>query len=167
MRRLIMVLPLVLLVMAPTGVQAAADDLVVCDTPPEGTIVVGANASLTPPVASPLYDLIEYTWTDLNYQLDLYPATATNRATVASTLNWTLDVNDWDLHLIDGDGMELKSEGAQLGPVGDPPTEYVQTTLKHCSLFTIRVYNYSAPISGEAGDELDPLQLGITSGPVK
>lgn len=168
MRRLILVLPLALLVMAPGAVRAAEGDLVVCDEPPEGTTVVGPNESITPAVASPAYDVFEYTWTDVSYQLDLYPATAANKATVSSTLAWTLDVNDWDLHLLDADGVEIAlSEGAQLGPVGDPPTESVQATLKHCSLFTVRVFNYSALISGEAADELDPLQVGVATGSVK
>ncbi|MGH2692727.1 MAG: hypothetical protein ACRDHM_09520 [Actinomycetota bacterium] len=164
MRRLILVLPLALLVMAPTAVRAAAGDLVVCDAPPEGTTVIGPNHSSTPSFATPQGFFPSREYTDLTFQLDLYPATATNKATLSSTLNWTVDVNDWDLFLLDANGEEIgASEGFQIGPAGDPPTESVSSSFLHCSLFTIRVLNFQAvPL-----DDIDPLQLGVTTGSVK
>ena len=164
MRRLILALPLVLLVMAPTGVQAAAEDLVVCDAPPEGYTKIGPGASVTPDVASPQF-APSATFTDVNYQLDLYPAKATNKANVTSTLAWQLSANDWDLLFFDGNGDELgRSEGLQ--PL-DPPTEFVgASNLLHCSLFTVRVLNFNA-VGGPAVDAVDPLQLTVTTGNMK
>jgi hypothetical protein len=152
---------LALLLMAPTGVQAAADDLVVCDAPPEGTTVIGPNHSSTPEVASPQsFDDV----TDLNYQLDLYPAKATNKATISSSIGWQISANDFDLFLLDADGEEItKSEGVQ--PL-DPNLESVGGTLLHCSLFTIRVLNYQA-IGGGVVDMVDPFQTTLTTGSVK
>jgi hypothetical protein len=165
MRRLILALPLVLLVMAPTGVQAAAGDLVVCDAPPEGTTVIkpGEAPSVTEP-APPAYDPLFYTYTDTLFQLDLYPATATDTATVTSTLTWDLDVNNWDLYLLDGDGLELDvSEGFQAGPAGDAATETVSKKLTHCSLFTVSVENEQGLI---ASADVDPLNLATSAGSV-
>ena len=165
MRRLIMALPLVLLVMAPTGVQAAADDLVVCDAPPAGTTVIKPGEA---PFASepepPAYDPLVYTYTDTLFQLDLYPAHASDTATVTSTLSWDLDVNNWDLYLLDADGVELDvSEGLQAGPAGDPATETVSKELTHCSLFTVSVENEQGLI---ASADVDPLQLATSAGSV-
>lgn len=168
-RRSLMLVPiLALLVLAPTGVQAAPDDLVVCDAPPEGTTVLKPGETQHFEPASPQLDPALFldgggTTTDLKFQLDLYPATATDSATVTSTLTWTLAWNDWDLHILDSDDVELdKSENFQFGPLEDPPTEDVEATLLHCSLFTIRVFNYQAV----AADDVDPLQLDVGPGSV-
>jgi hypothetical protein len=161
MRRLILAPALALLVLAPSSVQAAADDLLVCDPPPAGTTVVGPNASLTPAAASPAFSPTSNTVTDLSFQLDLYPATATNKATINSTLNWQLAANDWDLILInDGTGDEVLSDGFQ--PL-DPPTENVGGTMLHCSLFTVRILNFNAV----QADLVDPLQLSVATGSMK
>jgi hypothetical protein len=156
--------------MAPTAVRAAAGDLVVCDAPPAGTTVLKANETQNSEPASPELDPVALaelgysnTSTDLKFQLDLYPATATSKANVSSTLNWELDANDWDLFLLDNAGNELAgSENFQFGPLEDPPTEAVAAKLTHCSLFTISVFNYQAV----AADELDPLQLQVRAGAV-
>ena len=163
MRRVLLVPVLALVVLAPSGVQAAEDDLLVCDAPPEGTDVLmpGETISLEP--AAPQYDAQFYTYTDVSFQLDLYPATASDTATVTSTLSWELDLNNWDLILLDGEGNELAaSELFQAGPLGDAPTESISRKLKHCSLFTVSIENEQ----GIALDELDPLQLQIGSGSV-
>ena len=164
MRRLTLVLPLVLLVLVPTGVQAAADDLVVCDAPPEGYTEVGPGASLTPDVASPQID-VAATYTDLNYQLDLYPAKAANKASVAATMEWQILANDWDLFLLDGNGDEAASSEA-LQPI-DPPTESLGgVNILHCGLFTVRVLNFNA-VGGPGVDAVDPLAVTVTTGNMK
>jgi len=164
MRRLMLVAALGLVVMAPTGVRAAADDLVVCDAPPAGTTVIGPNHSSTPAFNAPDSFLPTKQFTDLRYQLDLYPATATNKASVASSLSWEIPVNDWNLSLRDPAGSTLDSS-ARVQP-RDPVGEAVDATLKHCSLFTIRVLNHQAA-GGALSEAADPLRLTVTTGPVK
>lgn len=169
MRRSLTLVPvLALLVLTPAAVQAA-DEIVACNAPAEGTTVLKPNETKDSEPASPQLDaanLVDLgysdTYTDVKFQLDLYPAKATDKATVTSTLNWTLDVNDWDLHLVREDEDTIKSEMVQFGPIADPPTETVQSKLLHCSLFTIRVYNYMAV----AADDIDPLQLEVRAGSV-
>jgi hypothetical protein len=172
MRRLMLVPVLALVVLAPTGVQAAEEDLLVCDEPPAETAVIEPNQTLSSEPVSPQLDAVAFvenegfsgTYTDVDFQLDLYPATATDEATITSTLTWELDLNDWDLYLLDEEGTELDgSEGFQFGALGDdPPTETVSSKLLHCSLFTIRIFNYQAV----ALDDFDPLQLEVTTGAV-
>ena len=165
MRRLMLVPVLALIVLAPASANAQTpDDLVVCDAPPEGYTKVGPGASLTPEVASPQFEP-SATFTDLNYQLDLYPAKATNKASVSSSLSWQIAANDWDLFLLDQNGDELGgSEGFQ--PL-DPPSEFVGgPNILHCELFTIRVLNFQA-VGGPAVDAVDPLALAVTTGNMK
>jgi hypothetical protein len=171
MRRVLLVPFLALVVLAPSGVQAAEDDLLVCDAPPEGTGVIAPNETLSSEPISPQLDAAAYvenegysgTFTDLDFQLDLYPATATDTADITSTLNWEFDLNDWDLLLLDAEGSEIDaSEGFQFGPLEDPPTETVSSELPHCSLFTIRIFNFQAV----AIDDVDPLQLEVRTGAI-
>jgi hypothetical protein len=163
MRRLLVVPALALVILSPTVAQADPGDLVVCNDPPAGTVVIAPNETKTPTVASPQYDVMDYTYTDVQFQLDLYPATATDTADVTATLDWDLDVNDWDLLLLDQDGTELKaSENFQFGPLFDPPGESVSDELLHCSLFTVSVMNVQAI----ALDDVDPLRLQVRSGSV-
>lgn len=168
-RRSLMLAPaLAVLVLAPTGVKAAPSDLIVCDAPPAGTTVLKPGEIKHFEPASPQLDPALFldgggTTTDLKFQLDLYPATATDTATVTSTLNWALEWNDWDLHLLDADDAPIDvSENFQFGPLEDPPTEDVSATLLHCSLFTVSVFNYQAV----AADDVDPLQLDVGTGSV-
>jgi hypothetical protein len=164
MRRLILV-PLVLLVLAPTGLQAvSAAQLLVCDAPPAGTTVVGPNRNLTPAFNAPDSFFPSRQFTDLKFQLNLYPATASNKATVNSTLGWRIVANNWDLILKDAGGTNLSSSLATQPEA--PASEAVGTTLKHCSKFTIRVLNYQA-VGGAASEAADPLQLTLQTGPVK
>ena len=164
MRRLILV-PLVLLVLAPTGLQSvSAASLLVCDAPPAGTTVVGPNQNRTPVFNAPDSFFPSRQFTDLKFQLNLYPATATNKATVNSTLAWKVMANNWDLILKDANGNDLSSSLAT--QPGSPATEAVGVTLKHCSRFTIRVLNYQA-VGGAASEAADPLQLTLKTGPVK
>jgi hypothetical protein len=172
MRRVLLVPVLALVVLAPSGVQAAEDDLLVCDAPPEGTGIIAPNETHSSEPSSPQFDAEAYvenegdgsgTVTDLDFQLDLYPATATDTATVTSTLNWEFDLNDWDLLLLDAEGNEIDaSENFQFGSLEDPPTETVSSKLLHCSLFTIRIFNYQAV----AIDDVDPLQLEVRTGAI-
>ena len=172
MRRVLLVPVLALVVMAPSGAQAAEDDLLVCDAPPEGTGIIAPNETHSSEPSSPQLDAAAYvenegysgTFTDLDFQLDLYPATATDTADITSTLNWEFDLNDWDLLLLDAEGNEIDaSEGFQFGALGDdPPTETVSSELLHCSLFTIRIFNYQAV----AIDDVDPLQLEVRTGAI-
>ena len=161
MRRLILVLPLSLLVMAPTAVRAADGDLVVCDAPPAGTTVLNPGTTTTIEVDSPATpDESVF----LLFQLDLYPAKATNKASVNASLNWQIQVNDYDMYLTDPDGNELASENFQA--LGDPPTESAGGSFLHCSMFSIEVYNFLAA-GGPQVDMVDPLQLTIATGAVK
>jgi hypothetical protein len=163
-RHLFTVSALVLVVMAPTGVRAAAGDLVVCDPPPAGTAVIGPNHSSSPSFDAPDSFFPTKQFTDLRYQLDLYPATAANKASVSASLNWQIVLNDWNLSLRNAVGTTLdSSSGVQ---PRDPVGEAVDATLKHCSLFTIRVLNHQA-VGGVASDSLDPLRLTLETGPVK
>jgi hypothetical protein len=161
MRRLLLVPALALIVLSPTAVQAGEDDLVVCDAPPEGTIVIRPDETKSPTIESPDFDPEDYVYTDVQFQLDLYPATAKDTAEVSSTLDWELDVNDWDLFLFDPDRTELAvSDEVQFGPLESPPSEALSTELLHCSLFTVSVGNYQAiPL-----DDLDPLRLEVKTG---
>jgi hypothetical protein len=165
MRRLLVVPALALVVLSPTAVQADPGDLVVCNEPPPGTIVLTPNDTNTPTVESPPYDPEVYNFSDVRFQLDLYPATATDTATVSSTLNWDLDINDWDLFLFDPDEADplATSDEVQFGPLEAPPTESLSIELVHCSLFMVSVGNYQAvPL-----DDVDPLRLSVTAGGVE
>ena len=163
MRRLILIPALALVVMAPTGVQAAADDLVVCNLPPSGTTVLSPNDTRTPSVAAPQFDPEDFTFTDVQFQLDLYPASAMDEATLKVELGWELTFNDWDLFLLDEGGNEIDSSQAeQFGPLAEAPGEEITATLKHCAVFTVSIMNFRAV----ALDEVDPLQLEVKSGPV-
>ena len=166
MRRLVLVPALALVVLTPSVAQAQTgpDELVVCDAPPEDTIVIGPNETKTPPVASPQYVYGTFTYTHVKFQLDLYPATAEDTATVSATLDWELDVNDWDLQLRNKDAAVLaKSEKTQFGPLRSPTGESLSRELAHCSLFTISVKNFQAI----ALDDVDPLELSVTTGGVE
>lgn len=167
MRRLVLIPALALVALAPSAAhaQTSSDELVVCDAPPEGTTVIGPNEIKTPTVASPSYDPEVYKYTHVLFQLDLYPATADDTATVGSTLDWEIDINDWDLFLFDTEeGEELASSvKEQFGPLESPPGESLSIDLAHCSLFTVSVANYQAvPL-----DDVDPLELSVTTGGVK
>ena len=168
MRLRILVPLMTLLVLAPTGAGAAEEDLLICDAPPANTTVIGPNAGLTPEVASPQFSARQVTGTwsyvEIQYQLDLYPAKATDSATVSSSLDWEIPANDWDYFLLDGNRDEI-SASEDLQPL-DPPHEAVSGTVKHCGLFRISIVNYNA-IGGAAVDEVDPLQISLSTGSVK
>ncbi|MGH2712207.1 MAG: hypothetical protein ACRDH9_13530 [Actinomycetota bacterium] len=158
MRRLITVLPLVLLVMAPTGVRAAVDDLVVCDAPAEETAVLKPGTTTTIEIPSP--ELPGDTVLQ-SFQLDLYPAKAINKATVGLNLSWQVPVNDYDVTLI-----ETGQVSDNFQTLGDPPLETVGDTFLHCDTFSIEVLNFLA-VGGPEVDSVDPLQLVITTGNMK
>jgi hypothetical protein len=166
MRRLLLVPALALVALTPSVAHAQTDpdELVVCDAPPANTIVIGPNETKSPPVEAPQWDPFVYTYTDVHFQLDLYPATATDTATVSSTLDWELDVNDWDLFLMDQDGGEVAaSEQEQVGPLEAPAGESLSAELLHCTLFSMSIKNYQAI----AMDDIDPLTLAVTTGGVE
>jgi hypothetical protein len=163
MRRLLLVPVMALIVMSPTVAQADPDDLVVCDAPPQNAIVIGPDETKSPTVEAPQFDPLGSTYTEVLFQLDLYPATAVDTARVSSTLGWELGANDWDLLLLDEDGTRLAtSERNQSGPLGATPSESVSEALLHCSLFKISIENDLAI----AVDDVDPLGLEVEAGAV-
>lgn len=164
MRRSLLVLVVAPLVLSTLPASAQIpDEFLLCDAPSAGTTVLKANETQDSEPPAPQYDAQVYTYTNLRYQLDLSPATAINKTQVTATLSWQLDVNDWDLFLLDEQGNELAaSESVQAGPLEDPPTEQVTATLSHCSLFTISIKNWQAV----AVDAVDPLQLQVGAGSV-
>ncbi len=174
MRRLML-----FLVIAPIAVMtvpAAAQTVVepvACEAPPAGTTVIGPSHSVMPKVAAPMPPerpppaaiAAPGGHTDVKYQLDLSPATAANVASVSAVLDWKIPINDWDLRLMDGAGAVISSSARrQRATPPAPATEWVwQTSMKHCSLFTVRVYNFLAIGSPEI-EQIDPLRLEVETG---
>jgi hypothetical protein len=161
MRRSFKLVPiLAVLLMSPMGAQAAtitADDFIVCDTPPQGVTVLEESSSKTVEIASPALpgDTIIH-----EFQVNLYPAKAVNKATVGVNLSWDIPVNDYDMTLI-----ETGQVSQEFQALGDPPVETVGDTFLHCGTFSIEILNFLA-VGGPEMDGLDPLQLVVTVGNV-
>ena len=162
MRRSFKLVPvLAVLLMSPMGAQAAMitdDDLRICDAPSAGVTVLEESSSKTVEIASPGLpgDAIIH-----EFQVNLHPAKATNKASVTVNLSWDIPVNDYDMTLIETGQV---SEGFQA--FGDPPVETVGDTFLHCGTFSIEIFNFAA-VGGPEMDGLDPLQLVVTVGNVK
>ena len=164
MRRFTRFLVVAALVLVTLPAHAhTSGQLVVCDPPPPDTTVVGPDHSSTPTVVSPQFSATDWSYIEIQYQLDLSPATATAAAKVSSTLAWEIAANDWDYFLLDGSRDEIDASDGRQPLVA--PSESVSGTVRHCGLFRLSILNYQA-IGGPAIDMVDPLQISLTTGPV-
>ncbi len=161
-RRRMLLLLTVPLVLSTVPANADHDEtLLVCNEPPAGVTEVGPNEGLDLAIDAPDQFAPARQTSSLRFQLDLYPATAENYADVASSLDWEIVANDWDLLLLNGGGAAIDTSAA--AQPSSVPSEQVSASVPHCGLFTLRVLNFRAVDAGS----LDPLQLTLATGSVK
>lgn len=160
-RRMLLLLTVPLALSTVPANATDEEPFLVCNQPPAGVTEVGPDHTGALTIDAPDQFAPVSQTSSLRFQLDLYPAKASNYTIVSSELDWEIVANDWDLLLLNGVGDTLnRSVSAQ---PSQEPHEDVSSIVPHCGLFTLRVVNFRAIDAGS----LDPLQLSLETGSVK